>query len=219
MAEQVRSIEEILQEMFIGVEKNTRNGKKVRERSSLMKLADLQEIADEMDLHLCRGLPLDLLKGIDVVYFSKRFMEKGVNVYYASLEDKQKARKKLGFAIQSCLERNERLINELNQALREKGLDEIKEVRKFLDFLTYNPQQRRNGEGNPLFEKPPYSHVPIIYYQNREDYKAFKEEIRSLLKSGKMVSMQDVYRNVSDKRKMKQLKNNIARRASNAVIL
>lgn len=218
MAEQIkRSLEQILNEMFEDEKKTKKNGEIVREESALKKYTKVRWVQYELGLYMRYSLPLNEVNGSAVVYFSKRFL-RGESAYCAYHSELKEAYKRLGYAVDACKKRCTDLVVELNEALSDLGLDKIEDIQKFLDILTYSPIIRKNSEGNPVMEKP-YNFLVVGHWANSENFRDFVKEIRLLLKDKKMISMQNIYKNICDTRMSKTYKNKVATRRKNAINL
>lgn len=180
MAEDIRSLRKILEELFKGSD------------AALEKYAKVRRTLYEINLWYQYGLPLrEVPRGIKF-YFSQRFLcaKKIESATEAELDE---AMTRLRAAVNiGCKGRCERLVGELNLALEDCGLRIIEEPDKFLDWLTFDYELRKDYEGNPLVEKP-YGFPIISGFDSDRNRKEFWGELQLLLnKYGRMMSMQDV---------------------------
>lgn len=188
MAENIRSIEEILNELFKG-----------GRDSAIEKYAKVRHTQYEMDLWCHYGLPLSEVERGAKAYFSKRFLN-GCRIDKASEKALRDAFSRLDHAVNDgCHGRCHKLIVELNQAFAELGLPEVKEIDKFLDWLTFNYQTRLGGDGEPVIEKP-YG-FQILIFDDERNRKEFWTEVQQLIKAGRMASVHDIATLVVWKRK------------------
>ncbi len=191
MAEKFRSIETILTELFEGSD------------SALAKYAKVRHTQYEIKLWRERGLPLQDV-GRDAKVCFSGFLS-GETLAGAREGTIKKALERLDHAVKDgCHGRCTKLVKELNEALVDLGLKPVKEVEKFLDWLTYAGMPRMNFDGTPVTEKP-YGFVVVAFCdkQNREE---FWKELKSLLQMGRIVSMQDIERIVLLKRRAVKIK-------------
>ena len=195
MAEDItkRGIREVLEELFKGRD------------AAIEKYAKVRHTLYEMELwykYRKDGYSLrDVPKSVKV-YFSQRFL-KGEKIDDRTPEAEAKLSegfKRLGHAVDDgCKGRCERLVEELNLQLEELGLRTIKEPTSFLDWLTFDYDVRLDHEGNPVLEKP--FGFEIRLFKDERNRKEFWGEIQLLLYTyGKMKSMQDICKDVLDKR-------------------
>lgn len=186
MAEQVRSIDAILKEMFEGKD------------AAIAKYAKVRMVQYEMELWRVYSLPLAEVDGAAKVYFSKRFLVNG-RIDKATEPDLSDAFEKLDHAVKDgCAGRCTRLVIELNKALDALGLDMVRNVDKFLDWLTFDYEAKKDNFGEVVTEKP-YG-FPLFDFHSDENRKEFWLETSALLKTGRMMSVQDIMRIVLHKR-------------------
>ena len=178
MAENLRSTDKILEELFKGRD------------SALERYAKVRHTYYELNLWRRYGLPLsEVPKGMKF-YFSQRFLGKK-RIEDATEAELTEAFTRLGHAINDgCKRRCGRLVDELNLSLSELGLRSIKEPEKFLDWLTFDYEVRTDGEGNPVIEKPFGFEVRIFKDENNR--KKFWSIIQLLIKNRRMMSMHDI---------------------------
>ena len=189
MAEQLRSVRDILEELFKGRD------------AAIEKYAKVRHTQYELNLWRSYGLPLrEVPKGVKF-YFSQRFLN-GKKIEDASPEELAEAFKRLGYAVSNgCKGRCESLTAELNLKLEELGLQTIQEPERFLDWLTFSYTVRRDFDGSPVTEKP-YG-FEIRVFDDQRNRKEFWGEIRLLLRVyHRILSMQDVLKLVLVKRKV-----------------
>ncbi len=213
MAEQLKKI---LNELFEN-KKKMKDGKVTTEDSALKKYAKVRFTYYEVSLYMKYGLPINEVNGGAMTYFSKRFLD-GESAYYARDFDFKEGYKRLAYAVEACQKRCTNLIVELNKIFSTMGLDEVHKIQEFLDILTYKPIMRKGHDGNFIMEKP-YNFPVVYYWANRDNLKAYGKEIRYLLENDKMMSMQDIHKNILDNRTVKAAKSRIAARRKNATDL
>ena len=183
----MRTIEEILEEMFKG------------QQSAMAKYAKVRMTQYEMSLWRNYGLPLSEVDKSAKAYFAQRFL--GMNIQIASENELKKVFEKLDYAVNDgCKKRCERLVEELNEALAEMGLVTVRDTQKFLDWLTFYYHTNPDSYGKPAKE-PEYG-FEIRIFSHDKNRKEFWEELQALLKQGRMMSMQDTCRLVLAKRKL-----------------
>lgn len=194
MAENIRSIELILHELFMGRDSALRNYAKVRRTQYWM------------GLWCNNGWSLQDIDATAKAYFSKRFLN-GVLIKNAGEKALRDAFTRLDHAVvDGCHGRCSRIVNELNAALAELGLQQV-DVDKFLDWLTFNYYYDKYDDGSIKYDDE-YG-TPIRIFNDDQNLREFWSELQLLLKSGRMASMQYVASIVVDKRKKtKPLKNN-----------
>lgn len=214
MAEYIaRTVRQIIDELFED-HKRKKDGTSSREESALKKYAKLRWVHYEIDLHFDYGLEFDKLNQSALAYFSKTFLY-GKSVYRVSYDDFGDGCMRMRYAEEACRKRCTRLVRELNVAFSRVGLDEVHDIDKFLDFLTYDLRERKDEEGNVIMEKP--YNFPVVYFANRNNLRDFTKEIRTLVKDNKMLSMVDVYKNMRDKRIERFFRNSVLRRRNGGV--
>ena len=175
MAEKIRSIEEILCELFKGRD------------AALEKYSKVRHVQYEMLLWRNFGLPLYDVDKSAKAYFSKSFLG-GVKIDEADGASIKKAFEKLNHAVNNgCHGRCLRLVEELNQALSELGLKTV-DPEPFLDWLTYWYEPRRGSDGE-LIEEKPYG-FPILDFSDEQNRKELWAELSLMLKCGRISSMQ-----------------------------
>ena len=188
MAENFRDISEILDELFKGND------------SAITNLTKVSHTHYQMCLWCNHRVPLsDIDKGVKS-YFSKRFLD-GCRIDQADEKTLREGFKRLDHAVHDgCRGRCRRLVVELNQAFAEVGLSPVKDIDKFLDWLTLSPRFLLDHDGNPLRENPDGTIMLPIFDddRNREEFRA---ELRKLQREGKMASLHDVATLVVWKRK------------------
>ena len=193
MTENIRNIKDVLEELFKGRD------------AAIEKYAKVRRTLYEMELWYRfrkEGYSLrDVPKNVKV-YFSQRFLNgEKINDKTPEAEAKlSEGFKRLGHAVNDgCKGRCERLVDELNVQLEELGLRTIKEPTRFLDWLTFDYDVRRDHEGNPVLEKPFGFETRL--FKDECNRKEFWGEIQLLLYTyGRMKSMQDICKDVLNKR-------------------
>ena len=152
-----------------------------------------------MNLWRRYGLPLSEVSSAAKVYFSKRFLG-GARISSAEIATLDEGFLRLNHAVNDgCHGRCLRLVEELNQALVNVGLETITDIESFLYWLTYDNTVVQDEYGEDVLE-PGFS-FPIRVFHDKENRKDFWREIHYLLKEGKMMSMQSVGKVVLFKRK------------------
>ncbi len=186
-----RTIKEILKEMFCGCD------------AALEKYARVRKTQYELMLWRRYGLPLSEVDKGAKAYFSQRFLD-GVKITSAKEEELKKALERLDHAVKDgCKGRSERLLQELNEALSERGLVTVTEPGKFLEWLTFCYHTNADHEGKAV--RCPEFGYEIRIFHDKENRKEFWEELQLLLKQNRMMSMQDVCKIVLNKRKHSKL--------------
>lgn len=188
MAENLRKVKAVLEELFKGKD------------SALAKYARVRHCKYEMDLWWRYKMPLSEIDPKQKRYFSATFLKKGLSLSNADSKDVQFAMERLEHAIKDgCHGRCQRLVFALNQALIECGIEPVKDIEVFLNWLTFAYTERVDGEGNPVMEKP--YNVPIWDFFDEANRKELWSELEFMLKNGKMMSMHNVASIVTLKRR------------------
>lgn len=186
-----RRVDEILNELFKGND------------SALAKYAKVRMTEYEMSLWKNYGLPLSEVDRASKTYFRKRFL-KDKRIEEASNKEITEAFVRLGHAVRNgTYQRCRKLIEELNDALDELGLEIVKNPDVFLDYLTFDYQERKNADGGVLLE-PGYA-FPIRVFYSEQNRRKFWKEIQAILKHGRIMSMQDILRIVRAKARSKEI--------------
>ncbi|MBR2543544.1 hypothetical protein IKF03_03035 [Candidatus Saccharibacteria bacterium] len=174
----VRGIDEILKELF-----QTKD-------AALVKYAKVRHVQYEMNLWRQYGLPLSEVESGAKTYFQKRFLPKE-RISSASEAQLAEAFKSLDHAVKDgCHGRCVRLVVELNQALSELGLELVRNVDGFLNWLTFDYEVRTDDYGNAVRENP-YGFEVRIFHDKENRYQ-FWSEAFGLLKEGRIMSMQNI---------------------------
>ena len=198
MAENLnRSYFEILDELFTGP------------NAALEKYAKVRITQYEMNLWRKHHLPLKEVDKKAKRYFNVRFLGEGLRIDKASPEALKKAFESLHFAVgkdsgdptlcSGCHQRCLRLVNELNEALKRDGLDEISDAEKFLDFMTFD-YEVRTDENGPAIEEKPYGFV-IRTFHDADNRKEFRAMLQMLKTEKREMSMQDIWKIIGFKKK------------------
>ena len=146
----------------------------------------------EMGLWRDYNLPLSEVDGSAKRYFSKGFLS-GKSISGASSEDLKNAFTRLNYAVNNgCKKRCEKLVRELNEALEEKGIKPVKEIDNFLDWLTFSYFVKKDYFGKEVME-PGYG-FEIRIFESDRNREEFWKELKMLLNSGRIASMQDIER-------------------------
>jgi hypothetical protein len=183
---ETRQIKEVLEELFKGP------------NAALTKYARVRKTKYEIDLWQS-GMPITEVSPDAKKCFSKSFL-KGTSIKLATPEQISNGRKDLGYAVsEGCHGRCTRLVKELNCALAKLGLQQISQIDKFLDWLTFSYEVKTDYDGRSVREQPGNFEVRIFH--SEENRKEFWLELQVLLKQNRMMSMQDVVKIVLDKRK------------------
>ena len=144
-------------------------------------------------------LPLSEVGATEKRYFSTRFLH-GTKIDKASKEDLEKAFDELEHAVgDGCKGRCQRLVDELNEALCELGLAEVQQPQNFLKWLVNDYEVKRDDNDQVVIEKPYGFEIRIFH--DAENRKEFWAEAQALLKSDRMMSMQDICKVVLHKRR------------------
>lgn len=192
MAEKIRNVEEIMTELFEGLRIPKRDGTTRKEEAALKKYAKVRWVRFEIDYYRNGALPLEEIASQAKVYFSKRFLN-GAFISSVDASTFEKAYSSLDHAVKDgCHGRCVRLVEELNEALAQYGVQPIEKIDAFLDWLTFWPVERRGDDGSVLMEKP-YS-VAVIDFHNDRHLNGFYKVWKSYFKKGVLLSMQDTYR-------------------------
>lgn len=173
--------------------------------AALSKYAKVRNTQYELNLWRKYGLPLGEVSPKAKAYFSKRFLG-CINIGKASKDQLNEALKKLDYAVgilpdgdSGCHKRCYKLVQELNGFLAELGLMTVDNPEAFLDWLTFSYHSPQNEFGKPMKE-PGYSFEMKIFH-NEQNLDDFKAEIKTLIETKSQMSMQDIYRVISFKRK------------------
>ena len=198
MAEQIRTIEEILRELFAG-----------GQNAALEKYAKVRHTFYEIRLYWWHQFPLEEIDGFAKGYFSKRFLD-GKRIDQATQEEMVAALTRLRYAVgdEPCERDGEeyfpgshgrclRLVNELNAALVVEGLEPLKDPERFLKFMTFDEEVKRDALGKVIYEHG----VPVNVFHDKENRKDFWAEVQPLLKKGKMMPLQAIWVRVLHTRK------------------
>ena len=185
--EETKELKEILNEMFKGKD------------SALEKYAKVRITQYEISLWRGYHLPLSEVDKGAKAYFSQRVLG-GKGITTASEKELKEALERLDHAVNDgCHKRCRKLLEELNAALEAVGLKPVEDHEKFLDWLTFSYHTVPDSCGEPT--KDPGYHFEIRIFNDRENLREFWEELQTLLKHNRMMSMQDVCRIVLEKRK------------------
>lgn len=182
-----RNIKEILEELFKGKE------------AALGKYSRVRMTQYELNLWKRYGFPLSEVDLLTRKYFQNRFLN-GQKINLASEKDLKNAYERLGFAVSNgCKERCTRLMEELNESLKEQGIDGFSDIDWFLDWLTFRYFGIKDPHGD-LARCPRYGYE-IRIFDHDKNRKEFWDELQSLMKSGRMMPMQRILQIVEFKRK------------------
>jgi len=182
-----RNVKEILEELFKGRD------------AALEKYAKVRITQYEMNLWRVHHLPLSEVNGAAKQYFSKRFLG-GKRIDQATPEELNDAFERLGYAVSNgCYGRCKTLVEELNEALAELGFETVKEIDKFLNWVTFANHTVEDYNGNAA-QEPGYG-FEVHIFDCDLNRKEFWMELQQLLKNNRIMSMQDVSRIVIWKRK------------------
>lgn len=185
MAENVRSLKEILEEMF--------NGK----TSAFEKYAKVRHTKYEIELWKKGGLPLSEVARPAKAYFSQRFLDGG-KILEVDEETLQKGLERLSHANNSCRRRCINLANELNKALVLFGSSQV-DPESFVDYYTFNYSVPKDENGNPI--KEPGYNFEIRHFHDLEIRKWFWRELKPLLKEGLFLDIKNLAKSANRKRK------------------
>ena len=181
MAEDIRSIEEIVNELF-----------KAGSNSAIGKCTNVSHVNFLMGECWCgRGVPLSSIDKKVKAYFTKKFLN-GCRIDQADEKTLREGFERLDYAMNNgCRGRCRRLIKELNQAFSEVGLSPVEDIDALLDWLTFSPRFLVDHNGIPLVEKPEGTLMPPVFDDDR-NRQEFWAEMQHLLKAGKMCSLHDI---------------------------
>lgn len=185
MAENFRSIAEIINELLKG------------NNSALAKLAKVRMTRYEIGLFHEYGAPLNVISRAAKAYFSERFL-KGKKINEAKKDEIKAGIKTLEYAINSCINRCTGLVEELNQAMVDKGFEPVQDITGFLDWLTFCYDEKKDYLGQTVYE--PGFGFPIRIFFSDLNRKEFWLEIQTLMKSGRMMSIVKIAQLVNYKR-------------------
>jgi hypothetical protein len=186
MAEDLRSYEEVLKELFFGKD------------AALDKCAKVRKTLYEISLWKKHGLPLAEVGSAEKAYFSRRFLSKQ-RIDKVSEFVLDKALESLGYAAgfdpngnpveSGCRSRCYKLINELNIALAGDGFPTV-DVERFLNYFTFDFDFVLDNDGKPKLE-PGYDFEMRIF---RSDANRlwFRMVLRALFLLKLRLSMQHV---------------------------
>ncbi|MBR3236531.1 hypothetical protein IKF92_02550 [Candidatus Saccharibacteria bacterium] len=169
MAEDIRSIKEIFEELLEALE----NYSKVRHTKDSVNL-----------LWRSYGYSLREIRGA-ALYFSKTFLD-GVRLSEASDDQVRVGVQKIGYAVNSCHNRCIRLVQELNKAFETRKIAQITDIERFLDLMTFEYYFAGCCDGNHQPEQR--------IFVDQKNLKYFSREARKLLKNNKVLSAIDIYR-------------------------
>ena len=203
MAENLRSVDVIMAELFEGLRTTKRDGTTKKEEAALKKYEKVRWVQFEMNYYRKHILPLSEIHAQAKMYFSKRFLD-GEYISQVDPTDLEKAYKSLDHAVNDgCHGRCYRLVVELNEALTSNGVRSVGDIEALLNWLTFSPVERKDSEGNPIMEKPYY--IPVVDFTNREHLEQFYKVWKEYYKKGFLLSMQDTFRIVDIMSKSKKL--------------
>lgn len=189
MAENIRGINEILDELFKG-----------KRDSAMAKLQKVSHTYCQMCLWCDHRVPLSDIDKDVKSYFSRRFLD-GCRIDQAEEKTLREGFKRLDHAVHDgCRGRCHRLVVELNQAFAEVGLSPVEDIDKFLDWLTCSPRFLLDHDGNPRREKPEGT-IMLPVFDDERNLEEFRAELQRLQKEGKMASLHDIATLVVWKRK------------------
>ena len=188
---------DILSELFFG------------SNAALEKYAKVRFTQYEMNLWRRHHLPLSEVDKKAKRYFSVRFLGEGLRIDKADNKQLSEAFEKLKFAVgkfpddplakpTGCHARCLRLVEELNEALRELNLDTIPDSEKFLDWLTFDYDVRTDENGTCVEEKP-YGFV-IRTFHDADNRREFRLSLKTLKEENRAMSMQDIWKIINFKK-------------------
>lgn len=186
MAEELRSIKDVFEELFKGKD------------SALAKLAKVRETQYEISLWKGYGAPLSDIAVTTKKYFSKRFLD-GKTLKEAKKDEVNEGLKKLGYAVESCKKRCTKLVEELNRTMSEKGLEPLNDIQGFLDWMTFFYEEKKDYTGQPVYDLE--GRFPIRIFSSDKNRKSFWVETQAILRTGRIMSVKDIMRIVLFKRK------------------
>ena len=196
MAEDIkktRTIGEILKELF----------------EALEKFAKVRHTLYEILLYWLHHYPLGEIDNFSKRYFSQRFLG-GKRIDQATPKEMTEALKRLRYAVgeelcekdgekyfPGCHGRCLRLVEELNQALIVEGFKPLEDPEKFLNFMTFDQELKKDYLGQPIYEHG----CPVAVFHDKENRKEFWAEAKRLLNKGKMMEMRVILRRVLHERR------------------
>ena len=169
MAENFRSIKDILEELLVALEKYS----KVRHTKYKVNC-----------LWRSYGYSLNKIRGA-AFYFSKTFLD-GVRLSEASEDQIEHGIQKIGYAVKSCHGRCIRLTKELNEAFRARNIPQVSKIERFLDLMTFDYYLVDGCDGS--------SQPELMIFEDEKNLKYFSNEARRLLRKNKILSLADIYR-------------------------
>ena len=176
---------EIIRELFFAM----KDEKGKAAKSALEQYAKVRHTQYELNLWRYHGVPLGQIDGKAKAYFSEKFLH-GRGIREVDSRTLDAGFERLGHAVKSgCHGRCVKLMMELNTCLEAHGLKQVK-IEEFLDFLTFNYRTRDDGYGNPARE--PGHSFEIRDYVDEYYRNQFREELRLLEKTRRMMAMQDI---------------------------
>ena len=190
MTEQItRGFFEITRELFFA--SKDEKGKPVK--SALDQYAKVRHTQYEMQLWRYHGVPLSQIDSKAKAYFAERFLL-GQEIRKVDGKTLDSAFKKLDHAVKDgCHGRCARLMEELNQCLKEMGLKPAK-VEEFLDYMTFNYHTRDDGYGYP--RKDPEYGFEIHDFVDEYYRGLFREELKFLEKQHRVMALQDILQTI-----------------------
>ena len=187
--ENVRRIEEIVEELF----------KPIKGGSALERCARVRRTLYEIMLwRNNKEMPISQIPSPQKAYFCERFLEKGIVLSKASDQQIIDAIAKLQYAENACLNRCTRLVGELNASINEfnetheKKLEGVSDIIGFINYYTFSYSVKLDHEGKPVMEKP-YS-FEVRFFHDGENRSDAWYVIKRIHAQGRIISMQNVYR-------------------------
>lgn len=191
MSENTREIKVILEELFKG------NG------AALNKYAKVRMTQYEINLWKKSGMPIEWVDKSAKSYFSSRFLG-GKRITNATPAELQKAYESLDHAVRDgCHGRCVKLMTELNETFVALGLSPVNQIDKFLDFVTFYYEVRKDDQGNTVREKPGGFEVRVFH--SDENRRELWLELQALMKQNRMMSIPDVCKIMLYKRRHSKL--------------
>ena len=200
MAEQIenRSIYEVLWELYSG-----------GQEAALEKYAKVQHTRYEIGLYWYKHYPLAEIDSKAKIYFFFFFLG-GKKIGQVTPEEMKEALTRLNYAVGNtpCMKDGKqyypgahgrclRLVEELNRALIAEGFKPLRDPEKFLNYMIYDWEFKKNYLGEVIHEHG----APVLVFHDKENRRDFWAETKYLLSKGKMMDLQKILRRVFHERK------------------
>ena len=187
MAEELRGIREIYEELFKGP------------HAALLTYKNMRQVQREMKLYRDYGYPLSMVKAGWKKKFSDDFLG-GKPISSASEAEMKEAYTRLDHAVRDgCHKRCYRLVEELKAAYQKLGVETNFDTEKFLNLMTFDFFSPLMSDGQPYLE-PGYG-FPIQNFVDDKNRKDFWQETSKILRAKKIMSVSDIWRRVMTNRR------------------